>query len=207
MNTPRFFKFAVFLLCLVPLLWIIADGLTDRLGANPIEEITQRTGDWTLRLLLISLAATPARHFFGWRWPLRMRRMLGLYAFFYACLHFLTYLVLDQFFDWGEILKDIIKRPYITIGFAVFVLLIPLAVTSTNTMMRRLGRRWAQLHQLVYVAATGGVFHYLWLVKADYRQPLLYAVVLLLLLGARVWYQRVMLPVTMSTRSLAIPPH
>jgi len=194
----RLFRPGVFLLCLVPLLWMVADGLTDGLGANPIETITRRTGDWTLRLLLITLSATPARWLFGWSWPLRLRRMLGLYAFFYACLHFLTYLVLDQFFDWGEIAADILKRPYITIGFAAFVMLIPLALTSSRAMMRRLGRRWSQLHQLVYVVATAGVFHYLWLVKADTRLPLLYAFILLLLLGARVWHQRVGLPVRSS---------
>jgi sulfoxide reductase heme-binding subunit YedZ len=186
----RLLKPAVFLLCLLPLALGLVDGFTDRLGANPIEEITHRTGDWALRMLLITLAATPARRLLGWSWPLRVRRMLGLYAFFYACLHFLTYLVLDQFFAWDEIVKDIVKRPYITVGFSAFLMLIPLAVTSTNGMMRRLGRRWGQLHQLVYVIAVCGVLHYLWLVKADYLQPLIYAVVLLLLLGVRAWYQR-----------------
>ena len=187
---PVFVKILVFTLCLIPLAFGIWDGFTDQLGANPIEEITHRTGDWTLRLLLITLAATPARRLLGWSWPLRVRRMLGLYTFFYACLHFLTYFVLDQFFDWDEILKDIIKRPYITIGFSAFVLLIPLAVTSTNAMMRRLGKRWGQLHQLVYVIAVFGILHYLWLVKADYLQPLIHAAILLALLLVRAWYQR-----------------
>jgi sulfoxide reductase heme-binding subunit YedZ len=186
----RLLKPTVFLLCLVPLAWIVIDGLSDGLGANPIETITHRTGDWTLRLLLLSLTVTPARRLLRWNWPLRVRRMLGLFTFFYAILHFATYLVLDQFFDWGEILKDIVKRPYITVGFTALLLLIPLAVTSTNGMMRRLGRRWAQLHQLVYVIATLGVFHYLWLVKADLLQPLVYAGILLALLLVRVWYQR-----------------
>lgn len=190
----RLLKPILFVVCLLPLALGIWDGFTDQLGANPIEEITHRTGDWALRLLLLTLSATPARRLFGWSWPLRLRRMLGLYCFFYACLHFLTYLVLDQFFDWDEIVKDILKRPYITVGFTAFVLLIPLAVTSTNAMMRRLGRRWGQLHQLVYVIAVLGVLHYLWLVKADYLQPLIYAVILLFLLLVRAWYQRRRLP-------------
>jgi methionine sulfoxide reductase heme-binding subunit len=180
----------IFVLCLIPLALGIWDGFSDQLGANPIEEITHRTGDWTLRLLLITLAVTPARRLLGWLWPLRVRRMLGLYSFFYACLHFLTYFVLDQFFAWDEILKDILKRPYITIGFTAFVLLIPLAITSTNVMMRRLGKRWKQLHQLVYVIAVLGVLHYLWLVKADYLLPMIHAIILLALLMARSWYQR-----------------
>jgi sulfoxide reductase heme-binding subunit YedZ len=186
----RYVKPSVFVLCLLPLLWGLWDVWQGNLGANPIEEITHRTGDWTLRFLLITLAVTPLRQWFGWGWLLRLRRMLGLYAFFYALLHFLTYLVLDQFFDWPEILKDILKRPYITVGFIAFLLLIPLAVTSTNSMMRRLGKRWGQLHKLVYVATAAGVLHYLWLVKADYRQPLIYAVILVVLLAARSWRQR-----------------
>ena len=187
---PVFIKPLVFIACLIPLVFGIWDGFTDQLGANPIEEITHRTGDWTLRLLFITLAATPTRRLFGWSWPLRVRRMLGLFTFFYASLHFLTYFVLDQFFDWDEILKDIIKRPYITIGFSAYLLLVPLAVTSTNAMMRRLGKRWGQLHQLVYVIAVFGILHYLWLVKADYLQPLIHAAILLALLLVRVWYQR-----------------
>ncbi|NOX91045.1 MAG: sulfoxide reductase heme-binding subunit YedZ [Gammaproteobacteria bacterium] len=187
---PKFVKPLVFMACLLPLVFGIQAGFTDQLGANPIEEITHRTGDWTLRLLLITLAATPLRRLFGWGWPLRVRRMLGLFTFFYACLHLLTYLVLDQFFDWEDILKDIIKRPYITIGFGAFVLLVPLAVTSTNAMMRRLGKRWGQLHQLIYVIAVFGILHYLWLVKADYLLPLIHAAILLTLLLVRAWYQR-----------------
>jgi methionine sulfoxide reductase heme-binding subunit len=185
-----YIKPLVFILCLIPLVLGIWDGFTDQLGANPIEEISQRSGGWTLRLLLITLAVTPARQLFGWLWPLRLRRMLGLYSFFYACLHFLTYLVLDQFFEWDEILKDILKRPYITVGFTAFVLLVPLAITSTHAMMRRLGKQWKKLHQLVYVIAVLGVLHYLWLVKADYLQPLIYAFTLLALLLARSWCQR-----------------
>lgn len=187
---PVLIKTVVFIVCLIPLALGIWAGITDQLGANPIEEITHRTGDWTLRLLLITLAATPLRRLFGWSWPLRVRRMLGLYTFFYASLHFLTYFVLDQFFDWDEILKDIIKRPYITIGFSAYLMLVPLAITSTNAMMRRLGKRWGQLHQLVYVIAVFGILHYFWLVKADYLLPLVHAAILLSLLLVRAWYQR-----------------
>ena len=181
----RFLKPGVFLLCLLPLAFLAWDGVNAGLGANPIEAITHRTGDWALYMLLLTLTITPLRRLFGWGWAMRLRRMLGLYAFFYACLHFLTYLVLDQFFDWPAIAKDIVKRPYITVGFTAFVLLWPLAITSTNAMMRRLGRRWLQLHQLVYVIAVLAVFHYLWLVKADILQPLIYALILLFLLILR----------------------
>lgn len=179
-------KPTAFVLCLLPLALLIADGLAGRLGANPIETITHRTGDWTLRFLLITLAVTPLRRLLGLNSLLRLRRLLGLFAFFYASLHFLTYVWLDQFFAWADIVKDIRKRPFITIGFAAFVLLIPLAATSTNAMMRRLGRRWQQLHRLIYAIAVLGVVHYLWLVKADVRRPVLYGAVLALLLLYRV---------------------
>lgn len=186
----RFSKPILFLLCLIPLALGVWDGVHGQLGANPIEQITHRTGDWTLRFLLISLAVTPLRKILHKPALVRYRRMLGLYAFFYAGLHFLTYLVLDQFFDFHEIGKDILKRPYITIGFSGFILLIPLAITSTNTMQRRLGKQWKQLHQLVYVTGLLGVLHYAWLVKADYSQPLMYALIYIFLLSVRVWYQR-----------------
>lgn len=169
---------------------IVWDGFYDALGANPIEKITHRTGDWALRFLLITLAITPLRKLFGWKQLIRYRRMLGLFAFFYVCIHFSIYIVFDHFFDVNEIIKDIVKRPYVTVGFAAFVLLIPLAVTSTNKMMKRLGRRWKQLHQLVYVIAVLAILHYLWLVKADVLQPVIHAIVLLLLLVIRAWYQR-----------------
>lgn len=185
----RLLKPGIFLLCLVPMALIVFDGFTDSLGANPIEEITHRTGDWALRLLLITLAVTPARRLLNWTWATRLRRMLGLFAFFYVLLHFLTYLVLDQYFDWGEILKDIAKRPYITIGFAAFVMLIPLTVTSTNGMIRRMGQRWHKLHKLVYVIGVFSVFHYLWLVKADLLQPVIYAIILIALLSVRSWFR------------------
>lgn len=186
----RTLKALVFVACLVPLALMVWDGFRDQLGTNPIEEITHRTGDWTLRLLLLTLTVTPARRLLARPELLRLRRMLGLFTFFYASLHFMTYFWLDQFFDFSAIAKDVIKRPFITIGFTAFVLLIPLAVTSTNRMMRRLGRRWQQLHRLVYAIAIAGVLHYWWLVKADVRTPLIYAALLAVLLGYRVWFAR-----------------
>ena len=179
-------KAAVFAACLIPLALLVYDGFTDGLGVNPIETITRSTGKWTLIFLLVTLAVTPLRRITGRQWLIKFRRMLGLYAFFYVCLHFTTYIWLDQFFDLMEIAKDIPKRPFITVGFASFVLLIPLAATSTSAMIRRLGRRWQQLHHLVYVTAIGGVVHYLWLVKADVRKPLIYGLILTLLLACRV---------------------
>lgn len=178
-------KPAVFLACLLPAGWMLWQGLHEGLGANPIEAVTHGTGDWSLRLLLLTLAVTPLRRLSGWSWPLRLRRMLGLYAFFYALAHLLTYLWLDQFFDWGAILRDIAKRPFITMGLAAFLILVPLAATSTRGMMRRLGRRWGRLHRGVYLAAALGVLHFWWLVKADIREPALYALLLALLLLAR----------------------
>ena len=181
-------KVLVFVLCLVPLIWLLFDLFFDRLSANPINDITQRTGIWTLRLLMLTLTVTPMRWLTGWSSLVRFRRMLGLFAFFYATLHFLTYLVIDQFFDWDQIVKDVAKRPFITVGFASFILLIPLAVTSTKKMIRRLGgKRWQRLHQLVYAIGIGGVIHYLWLVKADTSRPLSYGALLALLLGFRLW--------------------
>ena len=187
---PRYVKPVVFICCLIPLAMLVWDGFHDALGANPIEKITHRTGDWALRLLLITLSVTPLRILFGWRVLMRLRRMFGLFAFFYVCLHFSTYLVFDHFFDIGEILKDIIKRPYVTVGFLAFVMLIPLALTSTNKKMKQLGKNWKRLHQLVYVIAVCGILHYLWLVKADLLQPLIHAAILVVLLGVRVWHQR-----------------
>lgn len=183
-------KPAVFLLCLVPFFWLVWDLIQGQLSANPIEDITHRTGDWALRFLLITLAVTPLKRLSGKTWLLRLRRMLGLYAFFYALLHFLTYLWLDQQFLFAEILVDIGKRPYITVGFTAFILLIPLAATSNRYAMRRLGRRWQTLHRSIYVIAAFGVLHYLWLVKADSREPLVYGLILLALLGIRAWWQR-----------------
>jgi sulfoxide reductase heme-binding subunit YedZ len=182
-------KAALFCACLLPLVRLVVLGCSDRLGANPIEFITRSTGTWTLVLLLATLAVTPLRKVLGWTWLVRMRRMLGLYAFFYAALHFTIYLWLDQFFDLASIVKDIAKRPFITMGFSAFVLMIPLALTSTNAMVRRLGgKRWQQLHRLVYAIACCAVIHYWWLVKRDITQPLIYAVVLAVLLGVRAVY-------------------
>lgn len=184
-------KVALFFVCLIPLARLIWLGYTDGLGANPIEFITRSTGTWTLVLLLVTLSITPLRKLTGYNALIKVRRMLGLFAFFYACLHFTTYIWLDQFFEWASIVKDIKKRLFITVGFASFVLLIPLALTSTNAMMRRLGRRWQQLHRLVYLVGIGGVVHYWWLVKKDITQPALYALVLAILLGYRLtkWLQ------------------
>ncbi len=184
-------KPTVFILCLLPLAWLVFALFTDRLGANPIEELTRDSGEWTLRLLLITLCMTPLRRLSGWSWPLRIRRMLGLFAFFYACTHLTTYLWLDQFFDWSEIWRDIVKRPFITVGMLAFLLLLPLAATSNNAMMRRLGRDWGRLHRLAYVVPVLGVVHFWWLVKADVRDPFVYAALLVLLLGMRVvWYRQ-----------------
>lgn len=183
-------KAVLFALCLLPFGLYLQRWFDDALGANPIEAITRASGDWTLRFLLITLAVTPLRRLTGLNWLLRLRRMLGLFAFFYASLHFTTYLWLDQFFDLQAIAKDILKRPFITVGFAAFVLLIPLAATSTHAAMRRLGgRRWQALHRSVYAIAILGVVHYWWLVKADIREPLLYAAILALLLGLRAWWR------------------
>ncbi len=180
-------KAAVFALCLMPLGRLGWLASSDSLGANPIEHITRATGWWTLAFLLITLTVTPARRLLSIPWLLRLRRMLGLFAFFYACLHFTTYLWLDQFFDWAAMLKDIAKRPFITVGFTAFVLLIPLAATSTNAMVKRLGaRRWQALHRTVYVIATLGVVHFWWLVKKDVTEPAWFAAVLSALLSARI---------------------
>ncbi|MBI2985290.1 MAG: sulfoxide reductase heme-binding subunit YedZ [Deltaproteobacteria bacterium] len=183
-------KGLVFISCLVPLGMLAWDGYTDNLGANPIEVITRSTGSWTLIFLLITLGVTPLRRIFGWQWLIKLRRMLGLYAFFYASLHFTTYIWLDQFFDLAEIIKDVAKRPFITVGFFSFTLTLPLAFTSTNSMIRQLGKRWQQLHRLAYVIAIGGVVHFLWLVKADRRNPFIYGAILAVLLGYRLLTKR-----------------
>ncbi len=175
----------VFLLCLIPFGQLAYNAYTGDLGVNPIETITRFTGSWALIFLLGSLAVTPLRRLTRWNELIKFRRMLGLFAFSYALAHFSTYLVLDLFFDWAAIGKDILKRPYVTAGFTAFVLMIPLAITSTAAMIRRLGKRWQQLHRLVYLAAIGGVIHFYWLVKADIRRPAQYGAVLALLLGYR----------------------
>jgi sulfoxide reductase heme-binding subunit YedZ len=176
-------KVAVFLLALVPLAWLA----THRLGPNPIETITHTTGDWTLRFLVLTLAVTPLRKLLGLPELIRYRRMLGLFAFFYGTLHFMTYLWLDKFFDAAEIVKDVGKRPFIAAGFTGFVLLIPLALTSTAASIRRLGgQRWRRLHRLVYVSALAGVVHYYWQVKSDIRGPLVYFALIAALLLWRI---------------------
>jgi len=183
----RRFKPVVFLACLIPLGLLGWKAYSGALGANPIEVITHATGDWTMRFLLITLAITPIRKLTGRLWLIRYRRMFGLFAFFYGTLHFLTYIWLDKFFDLHEMLHDIAKRRFITVGFAGFVLLIPLALTSTTGWIRRLGgKRWQALHRLIYFSAIAGVIHYWWLVKADIHLPLEYALILAVLLGYRI---------------------
>jgi sulfoxide reductase heme-binding subunit YedZ len=183
----RWFKPVVFLACLIPLALLGWKAYSGALGANPIEVITHATGDWTLRFLLITLAVTPTRKLTGQLWLIRYRRMFGLFAFFYGTLHFLTYIWLDKFFDLHEMLHDVAKRKFITVGFTGFVLLIPLALTSTTGWIRRLGgKRWQALHRLIYFSAIAGVIHYWWLVKADVREPLKYGVILAVLLGYRI---------------------
>lgn len=179
-------KSTVFILALLPVVTLVWQLLADQLGANPIDEIADATGQWTLRFLLITLMAMPLKRLFGWGWTIRVRRMLGLFAFFYATLHLVTYLWLDQFFDWGEIGLDILDRPFITVGMLSFILLLPLVVTSNKAMVRRLGRNWKRLHRLAYVIPLLGVLHYWWLVKADVREPLVYGAVLVVLLAFRV---------------------
>lgn len=189
-DQVRWLKAALFVLCLVPLARLAWIGTHRGLGANPIEYITHSTGWWTLSFLLVTLSVTPLRRLTGWNWLLRLRRMLGLFAFFYVCLHFVTYIWLDQFFDWHSMVKDIAKRPFITVGFTAFLLLIPLAATSTNRMVKRLGaRRWQRLHRAVYVIAALGVLHFWWLVKKDIREPLLFGALLGLLFLVRLIYR------------------
>jgi sulfoxide reductase heme-binding subunit YedZ len=179
----------VFIVCLAPLALVVGDafGVTGSLGANPVEEILDRFGNWGLRFIMITLAVTPLRRITGWNWLARFRRMLGLFTFFYVLLHFLTWLVLDQGLLLSAIAEDILKRPFITIGFLALLLLFALAVTSTNGMRRRLGRRWQSLHNAVYLIAILGVWHYWWQVKLDAAEPLVYAIILSVLLGWRLW--------------------
>jgi sulfoxide reductase heme-binding subunit YedZ len=183
----RFTKIALFLAALVPLERLLWKALHDGLGANPIEVITHSTGDWTLILVLTTLSITPLRRITHQYWLIGVRRMVGLFAFFYGTLHFLTYIWLDKFFDLHEMLKDIAKRPFITGGFSAFVLMIPLALTSTAWSIRRLGgKNWQRLHRLIYFTGILGVVHYTWLVKADRHKPIEYGIVLGILLAYRV---------------------
>lgn len=195
-------KPALFLLCLAPALWLPAGAWRGSLGVNPIEKVTLETGQWTLRLLAATLAVTPLRRLAGWPELIRFRRMLGLFAFFYACLHALTYVWLDQFFDWAEIARDIVKRPFITAGALSFAAMAPLAVTSTRGWIARLGgRRWQKLHRLVYLAAAAGVMHFWWKVKSDIREPALYALVFAVLLLARLIRPRTAAPAQTASLS------
>jgi sulfoxide reductase heme-binding subunit YedZ len=190
---------ALFVVALLPLLRLFALALDGGLGANPVEFVTHSTGTWALVFLLFTLAATPVRRLAGSSWLLRHRRMLGLFSFFYASLHLATYVWWDQFFDWVEILRDVAKRPFVALGFAAYGLMLPLAVTSSRAMMRRLGRHWQRLHRLVYLVAVLAVLHYAWLVKRDLTLPTLYAVVLCLLLAAR-------LPLAAKKKRVGKPP-
>ncbi len=171
-----------------PAAGLVVAFLHDGLGANPVEKITHETGEWALRFLFLSLSVTPVRRLTGWRMLLQERRTLGLFAFFYASLHLAIYVGLDLGFAWSFLGEDILERPYITVGFATFLVLLALAATSTRAAARRLGRRWKTLHRAVYLAGIGAVVHFLWLVKADTREPLVYAGVLALLLGSRAFW-------------------
>jgi len=188
MNLNLFLKPVVFLLCLTPLFLIVWNGFNNNLGANPAETILDTMGNWGIYFLLITLSVTPVRKLTGWGGVIRLRRMFGLFAFFYACLHLLSYIWFDQYFDWNEILKDIIKRPFITLGFITFLLLIPLVLTSTNKMMLRLKKNWKKLHFLVYPIAIFATVHFFLMTRADFRHPLLIASILSLLLGYRLYY-------------------
>ena len=183
---PKYLKPILFLACLLPLVRLGWKAATVGLGANPIQVITYSTGTWTLVFLLLTLSITPLRRLTRQYWLIQYRRMVGLFAFFYVCLHFTTYLWLDQFFNLHSIYKDIYKRPFITAGFTAFLLLIPLAATSTRWAIRRLGKRWQALHRLIYLSATAGVIHYIWLVKKDVRVPEIYAAILAALLLYRI---------------------
>jgi len=193
--TPRqltAIKGAAFLLALAPFFALAYLVAADRL-VEPLQYITRNTGSWTLYFLCITLAVTPLRRLSGWNWLLKLRRMMGLYAFFYALLHFTTFLWFDHFFDVQEMLKDVAKRPFITVGFTAFVLLVPLAVTSTNAMVRRLGgKRWQALHKLVYVIAPLGILHFWWMRagKHDFNKPIVFGLIVLALLGMRAWWAR-----------------
>jgi sulfoxide reductase heme-binding subunit YedZ len=189
-TVRRWIKPPLFVICLLPLLSLTLQAFEIggmNLGTNPIERIQDTMGQWGLRFLLITLAVTPLRDWFDAPWLVLLRRMLGLFAFFYVSMHFLNWLILDQGLYWPGILADIAKRPFITIGFLALLMLIPLAITSTNAMMRRLGKRWKRLHRLIYAIVLLGIWHYYWQVKADVREPLIYLGIAMVLLGWRLW--------------------
>lgn len=180
-------KRGIFLLALLPIVSAIVAFYAHRLGANPIEALIHRAGEWALRFLWLTLAVTPLRQILGWRWVQPCRRMLGLFCYFYLLLHIALYWVFDRALVWSEIVADIAKRPFILVGFFAFVVLTPLAITSTDAMIKRLGRNWTALHRLVYVAAIAASIHFWWQQKADIREPAVYAAILLVLLGYRLW--------------------
>ena len=185
-TVRRIAKALVFTLCLVPFVGLVAEFFQGQLGANPIQTLLRELGDWALRFVLIGLAITPVRVVTGWGEPLHYRRMIGLFAFFYAFLHLTSYIGLDQFFDWRIIGEEIVKRPFITIGMIGMAMLIPLAATSTSSMVKRLGaRRWKMLHRAVYVVGALGVVHFYMMIKADFREPIIYGAILTVLLGVR----------------------
>jgi methionine sulfoxide reductase heme-binding subunit len=185
----KLFKPIVFALSLAPFAWLAYRASSGDLGVNPTETLQLGLGIWALRFLLITLTITPLRRLTGWNRVIQFRRMLGLFAFFYACLHVLTYLVLDQYFAFDQMLADVVKRPFITMGFTAFVLMIPLAVTSTTGWIRRLGRRWQVLHRLIYVSGVAAAVHFVWKVKVAVGEPVYYAVAVGLVLGFRVYWQ------------------
>jgi sulfoxide reductase heme-binding subunit YedZ len=187
----RTIKLIVFFLALIPFARLIGWAFMDALGANPIEKVLRQTGFWTLTFLSLTMAVTPIRQWTGLIWFGRFRRMLGLFAFFYSLLHLGTYVVLDQFFDWTGILKDIAKRPYITVGFSALVLMLPLAITSTDRMLHHLGgERWRKLHRMIYLITLGGVIHFWWLVKKDITEPFIFATIYVVSLLLRVLMHR-----------------
>lgn len=191
MNTLQQIRFVwkpmVFLICLLPAILVAGDalGITGGLGANPIEAILDRFGNWALRFIMITLAVTPLRRMTGWNWLSRFRRMLGLFTFFYAFMHFVTWFVLDREMRFDDVVEDLTERPFITLGFTALVLLIALAATSFTAIRRRMGKRWQSLHNMTYVIGILGVWHYWWQVKKDITEPLIYAAILAVLLGAR----------------------
>ncbi len=179
-------KPVIHLLCLIPFSALLWAAFNDGLGANPVEKLTHETGDWTLRLLLITLSISPLRQWTGQAAFVRFRRILGLYTFFYGCCHFSIWFIADHSLDLVGMIEDIVERPYITLGFSALMLMLPLAITSNQAMMRRLGKKWKTLHQLVYLIISLGILHFVWLVKADYLEPTIYAIIALILLAHRV---------------------
>ncbi len=192
-NKLHIIKSIFFALLIFPLIRLIILGVNDALGANPIEAIERSTGYWALFYLLLSLSITPLRLTLKISWPIHIRRMIGLYSFFYACLHATTYFWLDHWFDWQEILNDIIKHPYVLVGFLSLLLLIPLAITSTNRMMKAMGKWWKRLHYLSYLIAIFSILHFLWLVKKNVTEPALFAIIFTLLMAIRIFYKKIRL--------------